>query len=212
MLTTFIFTVFGIDRVGVRQAYHIRNAMNIRVFQVTGKMGVCTVNNFYGSRVVAEKPYHHVYRSKLSSLAASIQASHQQKMFEMAGADLESKEAYQLALEGMIRPIRSDIPVIYGIKVIEFRRPFFTLEIVSVNETEDYLAQLVHEMAFSLKTFAHVVKLRCVRHGAFGIDSSLTREHWNLQSIMDNMAFCNKTLRENPEMLKPTSRTIIPYS
>lgn len=84
----------------------------------------------------------------------------------------------------------------------------FTLELVSINETEDYLGQLVYAMAQKMRTYAHIVKLRCIQHGAFKVDTSLTRDNWNLQSIMTNMAHCNRILKHNTDMLRQTSPVV----
>lgn len=41
--------------------------------------------------------------------------------------DIQSQTAYELAAKGPIRPADSKIPVIYGIKCVEFEPPNFTL-------------------------------------------------------------------------------------
>lgn len=43
------------------------------------------------------------------------------------GVDLQSQAAFELAAKGPIRPLNSKIPVIYGIKCVEFDPPNFTL-------------------------------------------------------------------------------------
>lgn len=174
-------------------------------------MGTSTETNFYDSRVVEAAGYNHITENKLSRMVASLQASHQRKMFEMAGVDVQSQEAYELAQKGWIRPAQNEMPVIYQIKLIEYRKPFFTLEVVSINETEQFLGQLVHDIALSIRTHAHIVKLRCVRHGAFTTESSLTRDNWDLQSIVTNMGLCNKILTEHPDMLHQREATIVSY-
>lgn len=137
-----------------------------------------------------------------------MQASHQRKMFELAGVSMDSQEGYELAAKGWIRPIKKELPVIYEIKCIEFKRPFFTLEVTSLNETEEYYGGFIRDMAIALKTYAHIVKLRCIRYGAFTVDTSLTRENWNLQNILNNMATCNKILKDHPDMLRQTNPNI----
>lgn len=192
----------GIDRDGISKAYKIRNNMSVRVFHVTGKLGSSTETNFSDSRVVERANFDHVYLERLTALISSIQGSHQRKAFEICGVDMQSQAAYELAVKGPIRPAKNDIPIIYSVKCLEFRKPYFTLEIFSINETEDYLARLIHEIGLSLRTHAHCVKLRCVKHGIFTVDDALIRERWNLQEIVSSMALCNHKLKSQPDMLK----------
>lgn len=199
----------GIDRDGISKAFKIRNNMSVRVFHATGKLGSSTENNFSDSRVIERASYDHVYVEKLTALVSSIQGSHQRKAFEMCGVDMQSQAAYDLAVQGLIRPAKNDIPVIYSVRCLDFRKPYFTLEIFSINEKEDYLARLVHEIGLSLRTHAHCVKLRCVRHGIFTVDDALIRERWNLQEIVSNMSLCNKKLTSQPDMLKQVTPTLI---
>lgn len=45
----------------------------------------------------------------------------------LCGIDMQSQTAYELAAKGPIRPQNSNIPVIYGIKCVEFDLPYFTI-------------------------------------------------------------------------------------
>lgn len=45
----------------------------------------------------------------------------------MAGIDMQSKLAYELAVQGPIRPANSKLPIIYGLKCIDFKGPEFTI-------------------------------------------------------------------------------------
>lgn len=45
----------------------------------------------------------------------------------MCGVDIQSQAAYELAVKGLIRPSRKEIPVVYGIKCIEFKLPDFVI-------------------------------------------------------------------------------------
>lgn len=182
----------------------------MRVFHATGKLGSQTENNMNDTRVVERAEYGHVYEDKLTNMVQSIQASHQRKMFEICGVDIQSQAAYDLAVKGLLRPATTETPVIYNIKCLEFKRPYFTLEICSINENEAYLAKLIQDIGLTLRTYAHCTKLRCVRHGVFTLDDAMLRERWNLQSIISNMAFCNVKLKENPDMLRQSSPTLVP--
>lgn len=146
--------------------------------------------------------YSHVYSSKLASLLASMQASHQKKMFEMCGVDLQSQTAYEIACKGVIRPVKKGVPVLYGIRCIEFKKPEFVLEIHAINETEDYLCSLIEQIGLEMRTVAHCRAIRCIRHGPFDVRNSLLRGNYKIQDVLNNMQQCAEILRKHPEALR----------
>lgn len=196
-----LFSVLGVND-GVRTAFKIREANPVRVFHVTGKFGKTKETNFRGSRTVAEATFSHIYQDKLAVFLAAMQASHQKKMFDMLGVDLQSQTAYDIASRGLIRPIKRDVPMVYGIKCIEFNRPLFVVEIVAVNETEEYLCSLIEEIGIQMHSLAYCRKIRCARFGPFDAQQSLLREYWRLQDSLDNMSQCREIVKENLHLLK----------
>lgn len=131
-------------------------------------------------------------------------------MYELCGLDLQSQAAYELAIKGVIRPASNKQPVIYGIKVINFKRPEFTLEIHAINEDENYLATIIHEIGIELRSVAFCSSVRCIRHAHFTVEDTLLRRHWTLQGVLTNMGICRKILSEHPEMLKRTNVELTP--
>ncbi|XP_055382993.1 pseudouridylate synthase TRUB2, mitochondrial [Condylostylus longicornis] len=182
---------------GVKLANKIQKARAIRAYCVTGKLGTATENHLADSAITARATHKHISASRLASLVASLQASHLRKMYEMCGVDIQSQSAYELACQGLIRPANNIQPVIYSIKVIKFRRPYFTLEIHAINETQSYLATLIHEIGIELKSVAHCCNLQCIRHGNFNVNDTLLRKDWHLQNIIDNMHHCRKLIESN---------------
>lgn len=170
----------------------------MRVYRVTGFLGKSTENNFGDSRVTARYSFDHVYEEKISRLLSSMQSSHQKKMFDMAGVALDSQAAFELAAQGPIRPAETTIPVIYSIKLVELRKPFFTLEIHCIHESEEYLGLLVHEIALDMKSVAHCTGIRCIRYGHFKLDDAVLRHQWNLQSMLNSMSLCGGIVKANP--------------
>lgn len=56
-------------------------------------------------------------------------------LFRVAGIDPGSQEAYELAVKGFIRARDKSLPVIYGVKCVQFNSPHFVLgECTSNNE------------------------------------------------------------------------------
>jgi hypothetical protein len=48
-------------------------------------------------------------------------------LHSQCGVDIQSQTAYELALQGLIKPANSKIPLLYGIKCIHFQPPDFTI-------------------------------------------------------------------------------------
>lgn len=48
-------------------------------------------------------------------------------MFRVSGLDIQSQAAYELAVQGLMRPADNNIPMIYSIKCVDFTSPEFTL-------------------------------------------------------------------------------------
>ncbi|KAH8389947.1 probable tRNA pseudouridine synthase 2 [Drosophila serrata] len=193
--------LFGINK-GIGQSGCIRRNQLVRVYHITGCMGTATENHLPDSHITVRSNYRHVSADRISGLAASMQASHQRKMFELCGVDLQTQEAYELACKGLLRPSDDSQPVIYGIKLIRFEGPYFTLELHGINETQEYLAALVHDMALELRTVAHCSQIRCVRHAHFDVRDSLLRHGWHLPGIIKNLRQQREILRAHPEILR----------
>lgn len=118
----------GINR-GTKTAKLIRETRPVRVYHITGIFGRSTETHFSDSPTTGRATFDHIYLDKLSSCLSSMQTSHQKKMFELCGVDLQSQAAYELAAQGPLRPIKSNIPLIYSMSCIEYKKPFFTLGI-----------------------------------------------------------------------------------
>lgn len=145
----------------------------------------------------------------------------------MCGVDIQSQAAFELAVQGPLRPAESSIPLIYSMRCIDFKKPHFTigkmtqrlfkllkinfeiiLEIHAVNESEHYLGILIHEIGLHLKTVAHCTQIRCIRQSHFTLDDTLLRRHWNLENIVNNMMHCQKVIESHPEMLHQIEPTL----
>uniref|UniRef100_A0A182QX86 Pseudouridine synthase II N-terminal domain-containing protein n=1 Tax=Anopheles farauti TaxID=69004 RepID=A0A182QX86_9DIPT len=199
--------VLGINK-GTNLAFRLQQNRPLRVYRVTGFLGKATETHFAESRVTTRATINHIGSEKIGRLLASIQASHQRKMFELSGIDIQSQAAYELACKGTIRPTDNKLPMIYGIRLAEYRKPFFTIEIHAINETEAYLGELIHEIGINLKSCAHCTSIRCIRHGHFQLQDSLLKKDWNLQNIISGMAHTNKLINQHPDMLQQNSSSL----
>lgn len=118
--------VLGINK-GTKQAFWLRQNRPIRVYHIAGRFGMSTESHFNDSAATLRASFDHVTMNKLNSLLASLQASHQKKMFELCGVDIQSEAAFELAVEGPLRPSVSNIPLVYSLRCIAFSKPNFTI-------------------------------------------------------------------------------------
>lgn len=97
------------------------------MYHVTGRFGSSTETHFNDSAVTVRASFDHINLAKINAFLASLQASHQKKMFELCGVDVQSQTAYELAVQGPLRPSVSSIPLVYSLRCIDLRRPYFTI-------------------------------------------------------------------------------------
>ncbi|XP_056644810.1 pseudouridylate synthase TRUB2, mitochondrial [Diorhabda sublineata] len=196
--------IFGL-RAGTQFAKYIRENRSTRAYRISGTLGKATDNGFKSGKVVERSTWKFIKEFHIQKFLSTMQASHQQKIFEMYGLDMQSQLAYELAVKGPIRPANSKIPIIYGIKCIDFQAPNFTLEIQCVNEDEQFLINLIHEIGLKLHSTAHTTGIKCIRHSCFKLEHTLLPKHWTLEHIVNNMDMCNEMLRKNEQILKQTN-------
>lgn len=189
-------------RTGSLMAKRIRENKPTRAYRIKGVFGKATENAYKDGRVVERSTWKHIKSYQLERMLASMQAAHQKKMFEMCGVDMQSQLAYELAIKGPIRPANSKLPIIYGIKCVEYKGPEFTLEIQCINEYETYLKTLIHEIGVKLHSTAHCTDIKCIRHSCFTLDNALLYKHWTLENILSNMQQNKELLKDNSDLLK----------
>ncbi|KMQ94988.1 putative trna pseudouridine synthase 2-like protein [Lasius niger] len=98
-------------------------------YKVKGILGQATDNYFKTGKIVEKSTYKYIKRSAVDKICASMQAAHQRKMFEFCGLDMQSQAAYELAVQGLVRPADNNIPIVYTIKCVDFKSPEFTLDL-----------------------------------------------------------------------------------
>lgn len=181
----------GVSVVGInyyrRLLYNLDDSYHIKAYHLGGQLGVAMDDFTSKGRPKERSTFRHVSEEKLDRVISAIQSSHQKAMFSSSDVDLQTQEAYDMAVKGLIRPKDQRITLIYGIKCLKFDPPNFTLEIQCINESYYYLAHLIHEIGLQLKSTAHCTQVRRVRHGNFNIADALLRKHWTVQDIIQNI-------------------------
>lgn len=161
------------------------NAHLTKDYTVRGLLGKATDDFREDGRLVEKTTYDHVTREKLDRILAVIQGSHQKALVTYSNLDLQTQEAYEMAVKGLIRPMNKSPMLITGIRCLHFAPPEFLLEVQCMHETQKQLRSLVHEVGLELKTTAVCSQVRRTRDGFFTLDDALLRTQWNLCSIQD---------------------------
>jgi len=169
----------------------------VRKYEVKGKFGIAT-KNFMSDGIVFERStYSHVKKGLLERLLSNIQASHQCLAYQYAGVSLQSQAAYDLASSGIVKPSVKSDPLIYSIKCTEFKLPYFSLEVHCIHETEEFLAEIIHDLGVDLKSTAVCTQIHRVQYGHFVLSHALLRKHWTLEHILNNISLCRDVLNQD---------------
>nr|XP_045581938.1 mitochondrial mRNA pseudouridine synthase Trub2-like [Procambarus clarkii] len=187
--------VLGVNS-GSKGTHRVREGRLIRTYTISGQFGRATDTHFYDGKVVERARCGHVTRGKLLRAIMTIQAAHQRKAIDYLGLDPHSQEAYEaLSSNGLVRPAMTSAPMIYGLSIVEFNLPYFTLEVLCINETGEYLKLVIHDLGLKLKTTAVCTQMRCIRHGPWTLNHALLRKHWSLEHIINNIGVCKPMVK-----------------
>src|SRR5699024_5966752 len=75
-----------------------------KIYEVKGEFGFATDNNRDDGKVFAKCNYKHIKREYYDRILSKIEAAQRAQMFKIAGHDLRSEAAYQMAIEGTAVP------------------------------------------------------------------------------------------------------------
>nr|CAG4644169.1 EOG090X0AGI [Lepidurus arcticus] len=200
--------VMGINK-GNRWIQELKAGSHLSVYHIGMQLGVATDTHFHDGKVVEKATYVHINPTKLGRFLSSIEASHRRKMFDYLGVSPQSQTAYEMAAKGLIRPATNGPTLVYRVQCIAFAPPQITLEVSCINEDEQFLASMVHELGLQLKSVASCNQLRCIRYGYFDLSNALLKKHWTLEQVLSNVSLCNETVRRNGG-LSPASPNLAP--
>ncbi|XP_056391982.1 pseudouridylate synthase TRUB2, mitochondrial [Hyla sarda] len=165
-------------------------------YTVSGMFGKATDDFSDVGKVIEKTTYKHITRERLEQVLAMIQGANQKALLMHSHVDLKSQEAYEMAVQGSLKPMVKSPPLILGVRCIDFSLPNFTLEIQCMHETQQYLRKLIHEIGLELRSSAVCTKVRRTRDGPFTLDCALTHGHWDLNSITNAIKECRPIATE----------------
>ncbi|XP_076870570.1 pseudouridylate synthase TRUB2, mitochondrial [Brachyhypopomus gauderio] len=167
-----------------------------RDYTLEGEFGVATDDFTHTGRIIERSTYEHITQDKLESVLAMIQGANQKALITYSQVDLHTQEAYELAVKGMLRPQCKSPPILTGLRCLRFQPPHFTLEVQCVNETQQYLRKLLHEVGLELRSNAVCSKVRRTRDGPFKIEDALTHSNWTADDIVPSVAYFRRVTRK----------------
>lgn len=165
-------------------------------YAVSGMFGKATDDFSDDGKVIEKTTYKHITKDRLDRVLAMLQGSNQKALIMHSHVDLQSQEAYEMAVQGQLRPMVKSPPLLLGVRCVEFSPPNFTLEIQCMHETPQYLRKLIHEIGLELRSSAVCTKVRRTRDGPFTLDGALTHGHWDLNSIINAIKECTPIATE----------------
>jgi len=169
----------------------IKNSVVLRQYLLKIELGKATDNSFSHGKVLEKSTYDHLKgrRSLIEKRLAQIRSSHQKTAFKQAGVHMQSKQAYNLAVKGLVRPIKEHegYALIYGLECTHFKPPDVTLKVTCINESPVYLAEFAAELGLTLRTNAVLNGLQLIRYGPFSLENSLLLKHVNLENVIHNI-------------------------
>ncbi|XP_065709817.1 pseudouridylate synthase TRUB2, mitochondrial isoform X1 [Patagioenas fasciata] len=190
--------VLGIGH-GNKLLTDLYNCHLTRVYTVGGLFGKATDDFSDTGKLVEKTTFDHITREKLERILAVIQGTNHKALLMYSNIDMKTQEAYELAVQGLIRPMGKSPPIITGIRCLQFAPPEFQLEVHCLHETQQYLRKIVHEIGLELKSSAVCTQVRRIRDGVFTLDDALLRTQWNLQSIQKAIWDCQLKVKTELE-------------
>ncbi|XP_077458510.1 pseudouridylate synthase TRUB2, mitochondrial isoform X2 [Stigmatopora argus] len=154
-----------------------------RVYTLEGEFGTATHDFSHRGRIVEQSTYDHITQDKLERVLAMLQGANQKALSLYANVDMQSQEAYEMAVQGLLGPEGKSPPILKGLKCIRFDPPDFTL-VQCLNETQKYLRKVIHEIGLELRSTALCKGVRRTRDGTFTLQDALTRSQWTPAEIM----------------------------
>ncbi|CAF0720737.1 unnamed protein product [Brachionus calyciflorus] len=188
-----------VGSVNTDKGYKIEKKPLIKAYHIKGRLGILTNDNTNRGSLIERATYTHVNRSKMDRMMSSIQSVYQREILKNPTNVLGiSEETYEEASKGIIIPKSTKTPPqIYDIKCIEFDRPFFKIEIQTINESESFLINLIHSIGLRLRTYAICVQIRRIKYGPIDLNSNcLLQNEWKeFNKILENLKETNKTFQ-----------------
>ena len=201
--------VYGIGHRGCHLADELRKGNFLRTYEIRCKFGRATHNFFEEGSTKEKTSYKRLNGERFYKLIGKTVSSHRTMIYRSMGIDLHSQEAYELLAAGPTRPFSEQTaPLLFNLKCLHFKPPDFTLELLTVNEEEEFIGTLVHGLGLKMRSTACISSLRCTRYGYFNVDKALLEKNLTVEKVINNIGDCSDLITE--DKLSPVSPNIGP--
>ncbi|CAF1153492.1 unnamed protein product [Adineta steineri] len=182
----------------------IKDGQPLRCYHIQGKMGESTDTLDANGVVVEKSTYKHVSRSKIERVCALIQSSFQTSMYKMSGISPFTQTGFELAKGGLWKPRDHTLPpIVYGLKLLNFKAPFFDIEMHVINEKEIHLKEVILDIGIRLRTSTLSESVRRSKIGPLNIQHSLVIDEITPDNLINNIDTI-ETIIEKSNLLDKT--------
>lgn len=185
----------------------LRNMNLVKEYEITARLGRATLDFNEKGRMIAESKYKYVTPHKIDMLCNKIVAANTRYALRSMGASMHSQQAYEFFAQGPLKPpVKGSDPILFALRCVDFKPPYFKLRVSTVNENPLYFRHLINNIGLLLKTHACVSTTICTRLGKFTLDDAITYKQFDVESVLKNMArnyekvtecLQNKTFNQN---------------
>ena len=180
---------FQIGVEGFGTVNELRNLNLVKEYEITGRLGLATLNFNEEGKMIAESKYRFVTPHKIDMLCNKIVTANSRFRLRSMGAAMHTQEAYEFFAYGPLKPpTRGTDPILYMMRCVDFKAPYFKLHVLTVNENPLYFRHLINQIGLLLKTHACVSRMACTRLGPFTLDDAIVQKQFDVESVLKNMA------------------------
>nr|CAB3267289.1 probable tRNA pseudouridine synthase 2 [Phallusia mammillata] len=194
--------VVGLKDLGSDLIKRFDRAKLPRKYLAHGHLGLASLSATGETKIVERSTWQHVTADKIARILMHIQGTHRKASIRQTGVDLSTQKAYELALEGLLKPQQYCGPIILDLKLVEFKPPKFGIEVTCIDEACSDIRRLIHEIGLILKTNAICTYVQRQQDGPFLYDdpNTLLLRQINVQRVLESMTYFRHVL--TPGMLK----------
>ena len=190
----------------------LHDAMLPKQYVLDLTLGKATDNSFCHGKVLERSTFAHLKNRPqiLEKAMAQICSAHQRDAFKQAGVNLQSQEAYDMAVKGLVRPVKEQAgcAIIYRMECVHFQPPKVKLKVTCINESPIYLAELSAELGLKLRTNAVLDRLQLVSYGPFATQDSILSKSMSLQQVLNNISDNHSKLLVLKQMVNQQNPTL----
>ncbi|CAF0829380.1 unnamed protein product [Didymodactylos carnosus] len=180
-----------------RKLKDIEDGQPIRSYLLKGKFGESTDTLDANGVIVEKSRYKHISTSKIEQVLALIQNSFQATMYKLSGISPFTQAGYDLAKVGLWKPRDHTLPpIVYGLKLLEYKPPYFKIEIHALNEDEIHLKEVVVDIGVRLRTSSVSESVRRTNIGPFKVEHALSLDEITPETLLENMKNSERLIEE----------------